>query len=135
MSKAENIDDSDPFAILGEALESAAETLGDATSNARASAKIAARKTRETIGAGVYKTAYGVSYGLVFGAVFLTELLPEDHIVRRGLEEGAEAGRAAASEKAHALTASRDLEAPKAKAARAPARKKSGRSSPEPTER
>jgi hypothetical protein len=35
-----------PFSVLGEALESAAETFGDATTNARASAKVAARSVK-----------------------------------------------------------------------------------------
>jgi hypothetical protein len=67
----------DPLSVLGEALESAAETFGDATTNARGSATLAARRVKSTLSTGVYKSAYGTSYGVVFSAVFLKELLPE----------------------------------------------------------
>jgi hypothetical protein len=81
-----------PLSVLGEALESAAETFGDATVNARATAKVAARHVKAGLSIGAYKSAYGISYGVVFGAVFLNELLPEGNVIRRGFEEGAEAG-------------------------------------------
>jgi hypothetical protein len=106
-----------PLSVLGEALESAAETFGDATTNARASAKVAAKKVRETLSAGAYKSAYGVSYGVVFGGVFLKELLPENNVLRRGFEEGAEA--------AFDAVASRKLEAAST-SKRSNGRKKSG---------
>jgi len=104
-SKVKEAVGTNPFSVLGEALESAAETFGDATINARASAKVAAGTVKATLSTGAYKSAYGVSYGLVFGAVFLKELLPESNVIRRGFEEGAEAGLGAvASRKAKAHT-------------------------------
>ncbi len=122
--KVEELDESfgnNPLSILGEALESAAESFGAASVNARASAKGAAKKVKNGFGAGVYHAAYGISFGLVYGAVFVTELLPEDNVVRRGFEEGAEAARdAIASKKAAAPS----KPAPATKTARG-ARKKS----------
>jgi hypothetical protein len=99
--------DTNPLSVLGEALESAAETFGQATTNARASAKVAAKKVRKTFGTGVYKTAYGISYGLVYSAVFVTELLPEDNVLRRGFEEGAEAALDAAASRRLEISATR----------------------------
>jgi len=43
----------------------------------------------------------------VFTAVFLVELLPENNVVRRGLEDGAEAGFDSAIAKAEAGRAKR----------------------------
>jgi hypothetical protein len=120
-AKAEETLDTNPLSVLGEALESAAETFGKATTNASASAKVAAKKVRKTFGTGVYKTAYGISYGLVYSAVFVTELLPEDNVLRRGFEEGAEAALdAAASRRLEAsVTRTRSVEARKKPAVRA----------------
>ncbi len=89
--------DVDPLSVLGDALSSAAETIGEATANSRESATAAAKKAKESLGTGVYKTAYGLSYGVVFGAVFLAELMPESNIVRRGFADGADSARAAAA--------------------------------------
>jgi hypothetical protein len=89
MGKVKEAVGTHPLSVLGEALESAAETFGDATTNARASATLAARKVKSTLSTGVYRSAYGASYGVVFGAVFLKELLPEGNSLRRGFEEGA----------------------------------------------
>ena len=86
-----------PLSILGEALESAVETVGEATTNARESAKLAATNVKVVVGYGSYKLAYGISYGLVFGGVFVKELLPESNSLRRGFEEGAEAAFDAAA--------------------------------------
>ena len=97
----------DPLWRLGDALETAAKSLGDATTRARDSTKIAARKVKETAHSGVYRAAYGVSFGVVFTAVFLVELLPENNVVRRGLEDGAEAGFDSAVAKAEAGRAKR----------------------------
>jgi hypothetical protein len=97
-TKAKAIE-TNPLSVLGDALESAAETFGEATTNARKSAKAAAKSAQKNLATGTYKAAYGVSYGLVYATVFLTELLPEDNILRRGFEEGAEAALEAASKK------------------------------------
>jgi hypothetical protein len=83
--------DSKIFSMLGDTLESAAEAFEEASVNSAESAKKAAKTTKRAIGTGVHKAAYGVSYGVVYAAVFLIELLPEEHVVRRGFVEGAEA--------------------------------------------
>lgn len=123
-TKVEDLDESfgdNPLSILGEALESAAESFGAASVNARESARGAAKKVKNGFGSGVYHAAYGLSFGLVYSAVFLTELLPEDSVVRRGFEEGSEAARDAVAGK-KAAAPSRPTAA--AKTARS-ARKKS----------
>ena len=79
------------FSVLGDTLESAAETFEEATANSRDSAKRAAATTKRALGNGVHKTAYGVAFGLVYSAVFITEMLPKGNIVRRGFVEGTEA--------------------------------------------
>jgi len=79
------------FSVLGDTLESAAETFEEATANSRDSAKRAAATTKRALGIGVHKTAYGVAFGLVYSAVFITEMLPKGNIVRRGFIEGTEA--------------------------------------------
>jgi len=107
MSTNEAAVQSDPLSSLGDALDNAAKFLGDDTTNARQSAKIAARKVKETAYSGVYKASYGVSFGIVFTAVFLVELLPESNVVRRGFEDGAEAGFDTAVAKAEAGRAKR----------------------------
>jgi hypothetical protein len=134
-AKVKEAVDTNPLSVLGEALESAVETFGEATTNARASAKVAARKVEQSFSTGVYKAAYGISYGLVFGAVFLTELLPDDNILRRGFQEGAEAALDAAAKKAESFSASRRSGAARKKsAARAgnPAKPSQRRSLPKP---
>ena len=84
---------SDPktFSMLGETLDSAAEALEAASVNLAKSAKKAAKTTKSAIGIGFHKAAYGISYGVVYAAVFLVELLPDEHVIRRGFVEGAEA--------------------------------------------
>jgi hypothetical protein len=79
------------FSVLGDTLESAAETFEEATSNSRDSARRAAATTKRALGNGVHKTAYGVAFGLVYSAVFITEMLPKGNIIRRGFIEGTEA--------------------------------------------
>ena len=88
--------EANPFTVLGDALEAAADSVGDARADATASAKAAATKVRSGVSAGAYYTAYGASYGVVFGAVFLKELLPADTALRRGFERGVEDGAKAA---------------------------------------
>ena len=82
---------SDPktFSMLGETLDSAAEALEAASVNLAKSAKKAAKTTKSAIGIGFHKAAYGISYGVVYAAVFLVELLPGEHVIRRGFVEGA----------------------------------------------
>ncbi len=79
------------FSVLGDTLESAAETFEEATANSRDSAKRAAATTKRALGNGVHKTAYGVAFGLVYSAVFITEMLPKGNLIRRGFIEGTEA--------------------------------------------
>jgi len=107
MSTNEAAIKSDSLLSEGGVLETAAKSVGDATTRARESAKIAARKVRETAHSGVYNAAYGLSFGVVFTAVFLVELLPENNVVRRGLEDGSEAGFDSAVAKAEAWRAKR----------------------------
>jgi hypothetical protein len=83
--------ESNPFSVLGEALDAASDSIGDARADATASAKLAAQKVQSGVGAGAYYAAYGVSYGVVFSGVFLKELLPANNAIRRGFEDGAEA--------------------------------------------
>jgi hypothetical protein len=83
--------ESNPFSVLGEALDAASESIGDARADATASAKLAAHKVQSGVGVGAYYAAYGVSYGVVFSGVFLKELLPANNVIRRGFEDGAEA--------------------------------------------
>ena len=79
------------FSVLGDTLESAAESFEEATANSRDSAKRAAATTKRALGIGVHKAAYGVAFGLVYSAVFITEMLPKGNLVRRGFIEGTEA--------------------------------------------
>jgi len=79
------------FSVLGDTLETAAESFEEATANSRDSAKRAAATTKRALGIGVHKAAYGVAFGLVYSAVFITEMLPKSNIVRRGFIEGTEA--------------------------------------------
>src|ERR1700761_5323358 len=79
------------FSVLGDTLESAAESFEEATSNSRDSAKRAAATTKRAIGIGVHKAAYGIAFGLVYSAVFITEMLPKGSLIRRGFIEGTEA--------------------------------------------
>jgi len=116
-SKTQN--NSGAFHILGDTLESAAETFEEATTNARASATRAAGVAKSALGTALCKTCYGLSYGAVYSAVFLVELLPEGGKVRKAFTDGAEAaladrkkaleqqGRQAPEGKAH-----REVEAP-----------------------
>ena len=80
-----------PFSILGDTLESAAESFEEAANGAQESARRAAQTTKRAVGKGLFKMFYGISYGLVFSGVYVTELLPEDNSVRHALTEGAEA--------------------------------------------
>jgi hypothetical protein len=79
------------FSMLGDTLESAAEAFEEASVNSSESAKRAAQTTKRALGNWLHGAAYGVSYGLVYAGVFITELMPENNLVRRGLVEGAEA--------------------------------------------
>ena len=79
------------FSVLGDTLESAAESFEEATANSRDSAKRAAATTKRAVGIGVHKAAYGIAFGMVYSAVFITEMLPKGNIIRRGFIEGTEA--------------------------------------------
>lgn len=79
------------FSMLGDTLESAAEAFEEASVSSSESAKRAAQTTKRALGNWLHGAAYGVSYGLVYAGVFVTELIPENNLVRRGLAEGAEA--------------------------------------------
>ena len=81
---------SSAFHILGDTLESAAETFEEATANAHDSAKRAAEVTKSALATALYKTCYGISYGAVYSSVFLVELMPEGGNLKRGFTEGAE---------------------------------------------
>ena len=83
-----------PFSILGDTLESAAESFEEAANGAQESARRAAQTTKRAVGKGLFKMFYGISYGLVFSGVYVTELLPENNSVRHALTEGAEAALA-----------------------------------------
>lgn len=79
------------FSVLGDTLESAAESFEEATANSKDSAKRAAATTKRALANGVHKTAYGLAYGIVYSAVFVNELMPKGSLIRRGFEEGSEA--------------------------------------------
>lgn len=88
---------------LGEALESAANSIEHARADATKSAKLAARRVQFGVNQGAYYTAYGISYSLVFAGVFLKELLPVSSPIRRGFEDGAVAAVGAAERTAAVL--------------------------------
>jgi hypothetical protein len=81
---------SSAFHILGDTLESAAETFEEATANASDSAKRAAEITKSALSSALYKTCYGIAFGAVYSSVFLVELMPEGSNLKRGFTEGAE---------------------------------------------
>jgi hypothetical protein len=108
------------FSVLGDTLESAAESFEEATASSRDSAKRAAATTKRALGIGVHKAAYGVAFGLVYSAVFITEMLPKGNLIRRGFIEGTEAALDS-RRKAQTLREKKAAE-PKAEAA-APKRK------------
>jgi hypothetical protein len=86
---------SSAFHILGDTLESAAESFEEATANAHDSAKRAASVTKSALSTALYKTCYGISYGAVYSSVFLVELMPEGGTLKKGFTEGAESALAA----------------------------------------
>ena len=79
------------FHILGDTLESAAESFEEATANAHESARRAAGVTKSALANALYKACYGISYGAVYSSVFLVEMMPEGGKMRSGFTEGAEA--------------------------------------------
>ena len=81
---------SSAFHILGDTLESAAETFEEATANAHDSAKRAAEVTKSALSNALYKTCYGLAYGAVYSSVFLVEIMPDGGNLKRGFTEGAE---------------------------------------------
>lgn len=105
-------------------MENAAERFEEGSANARQSAKNAAGSTQRVLKVGLYNAAYGVSYGVVFATVFLTELLPKDGILRRGLEEGADAAFDAQAKLKKNSEAAPEAEAPKRSKPKSSAAKK-----------
>jgi hypothetical protein len=79
------IDDLDQDSIF----HSSAQGVSDAAADARAHAIAAAQNVKDGVSWTVYKAAFGASFGVVFTGVFLTELLPGQSSLRRGLEDGA----------------------------------------------
>jgi len=96
---------SNALSALGEALDSAAESVSHARADATESAKLAAARVHIGVSTGAYYTAYGISYGLVFSGVFLKELFPVNNPIRRGFEDGAAAAIEAVSSPRAALEA------------------------------
>ena len=139
MAKTASKEESNPFSVLGDALESAADTFEEATTTASSSAKKAAGSAKRAFYNGVHKTAYYSSYGVVYATVFLTELWPNDNPWRVGLEEGAAAAleerqrvRAIQAEKKASLEsvekeAAAEKVEPEVKAEPAPVKAKRGR--------
>ena len=92
--------------------ETSAHAISDAAVDARASAKAAAQSVKDGVGRGAYKAAFGVSFGVVFTGVFLTELLPVQSSLRRGLEDGAGAALDAIDARRHPVRGHLDEELP-----------------------
>jgi hypothetical protein len=113
---------SSAFHILGDTLESAAETFEEVTANASGSAKRAAGVTKSALCTALYKSCYGIAYGAVYSSVFLVELLPAGSRPRQAFEEGAEAAltdrKKAAERKAAPRAKPRRAAGPKVKASR-----------------
>jgi len=107
---------SSAFHILGDTLESAAETFEEVTANAHDSAKRAASVTKSALANALYKTCYGLAYGAVYSSGFLVEILPEGGNLKRGFTEGAESALEARKKAAERKTAKK----PKAKKAAKP---------------
>ena len=89
MSSTTTTAEEDPFAILGETLDTAADSLEAASTDARASAHRAAARTKRVIGSGAYSISYGLAYGTVFAATYLHDLMPVGSAVQRGFADGA----------------------------------------------
>jgi hypothetical protein len=102
---------SSAFHILGDTLESAAETFEEATANAHDSAKRAAEVTKSALSNALYKTCYGIAFGAVYSSVFLVEIMPDGGNLKRGFTEGAESALEARKKAA-------ERKAPKPKAKR-----------------
>ena len=79
----------DPFAILGETLEAAANSMDTAETRARNSAHRAADATKRVVGSGTYSTSYGLAYGAVWIGTYLHDLMPPGGVVQRGFTDGA----------------------------------------------
>lgn len=95
----------DPLSSLGGSLQSATASLSHLAGRAGSSLKAAAGKVGSAAYSGVYHAGYGVAFGVVFSGVFLVELLPENNVLRRGFEDGAEEGVDAANARAAARQA------------------------------
>ncbi len=77
-----------PFAILGETLETAADSMNDTKARARGSARRAAAATKRVVGSGTYSTSYGLAYGVVWVGTYLHDLLPTGSSIQRGFDDG-----------------------------------------------
>jgi hypothetical protein len=113
---------SSAFHILGDTLETAAESFEEATANAHDSAKRAAEVTKSALSNALYKTCYGIAYGAVYSSVFLVEIMPEGGTLKRGFIEGAEsaieARKKAAERKAAPKSKAKRSAKPKVRVAR-----------------
>lgn len=78
----------DPFAILGETLETAADSMNDTKARARGSARRAAAATKRVVGSGTYSASYGLAYGVVWVGTYLHDLLPTGSSIQRGFDDG-----------------------------------------------
>lgn len=96
----------DPFAILGETLETAASALDLPTAHARESAHRAAATTKRVVGSGMYSASYALAYGAVFAATYVHDLMPKGSAVQRGFSDGAQD---ALSSRARRLELKQDL--------------------------
>jgi hypothetical protein len=121
--------ESNPFAAIGEVLETAASRFEEGTSNARENAKHAADSTKKAVTSGLYNGSFGLSYGIVFATVYVTELLPKDSVVRRGLEDGADAAFEAHEKRAVANGTAEPAESAKPAAAAKPKRARKSKAS------
>jgi hypothetical protein len=88
MSTSERIAE-DPFAILGETLETAANAMETGEARARNSAHRAADATKRAVGSGAYSTSYGLAYGVVWIGTYLHDMMPPGGVVQRGFTDGA----------------------------------------------
>jgi hypothetical protein len=130
MSASDNTAE-DPFAILGETLETAADSMEETKARARGSARRAAAATKRVVGSGSYSASYGLAYGIVWMGTYLHDLLPTGGSIQRGFDDGshdaiAARNRRRALREEEAEVEDADPESPPAAAAprKAPARTK-----------
>jgi hypothetical protein len=78
----------DPFLILGETLETAADSVESMDVRARNSAHRAADATKRAVGSGAYSTSYGLAYGAVWLGTYLHDMMPPGGVIQRGFADG-----------------------------------------------